>query len=244
MQGILDRSRCRQTALRATSVGRYYDPATAQFMSVDPLVKVTGAPYSFAGDNPLNGTDPTGLDCRNTDSCPPTTSYTQQNGYSPSPGHSDNAVSPQYNSASTISATNSSPATVANGTQDLAQQVSVAYSQTTYVQWRPDIFSELTTDFPSTPGGYTQCPSWLSVPAGYLGYGGVYTGLKDAANGNWSGFWKNLAVVTNDYSDWKWLAVAAGSAGKLVSRASLIVGGAATVVQGACNLASGAGLNP
>jgi len=61
MQGILDRSRCRQTGLRATSVGRYYDPNTAQFLSVDPLVNITGSPYSFAGDNPLDGTDPTGL---------------------------------------------------------------------------------------------------------------------------------------------------------------------------------------
>ena len=40
---------------------RTYDPATAQFLSVDPLVKLTGAPYSYAGDNPLNEGDPTGL---------------------------------------------------------------------------------------------------------------------------------------------------------------------------------------
>ncbi|HTD08364.1 MAG TPA: RHS repeat-associated core domain-containing protein [Solirubrobacteraceae bacterium] len=40
---------------------RVYDPATAQFLSVDPLEKVTGAPYTYAGDNPVNEADPTGL---------------------------------------------------------------------------------------------------------------------------------------------------------------------------------------
>jgi RHS repeat-associated protein len=40
---------------------RIYDPATAQFLTVDPLVAVTGAPYSYAGDTPLNWADPSGL---------------------------------------------------------------------------------------------------------------------------------------------------------------------------------------
>jgi RHS repeat-associated protein len=40
---------------------RYYDPATAQFLSRDPLVAVTGSSYGYVDDNPLNGTDPTGL---------------------------------------------------------------------------------------------------------------------------------------------------------------------------------------
>jgi RHS repeat-associated protein len=31
---------------------RVYDPATAQFLSVDPLVGRTHAPYNYAGDNP------------------------------------------------------------------------------------------------------------------------------------------------------------------------------------------------
>ncbi len=40
---------------------RVYDPATAQFMSVDPLGVITRAPYTYAGDNPLNKHDPSGL---------------------------------------------------------------------------------------------------------------------------------------------------------------------------------------
>jgi RHS repeat-associated protein len=40
---------------------RVYDPATAQFLSVDPVLPITRAPYNYAGDNPLNRSDPTGL---------------------------------------------------------------------------------------------------------------------------------------------------------------------------------------
>ena len=36
---------------------RVYDPATAQFLTVDPLAAVTRAPYNYAGDNPVNGTE-------------------------------------------------------------------------------------------------------------------------------------------------------------------------------------------
>jgi RHS repeat-associated protein len=42
-------------------IGRYYDPATDQFLSVDPDVAETGQPYAFTGDDPLNETDPLGL---------------------------------------------------------------------------------------------------------------------------------------------------------------------------------------
>jgi len=41
---------------------RTYDPATAQFLSSDPLEAITGEPYAYAGDNPVNHGDPTGLD--------------------------------------------------------------------------------------------------------------------------------------------------------------------------------------
>jgi RHS repeat-associated protein len=40
---------------------RYYDPATGQFMSRDPLVVLTGEAYGYVGDNPLNEVDPLGL---------------------------------------------------------------------------------------------------------------------------------------------------------------------------------------
>lgn len=42
-------------------INRYYEPATAQFLSMDPLATVTGSPYGYVGNNPLNGADPLGL---------------------------------------------------------------------------------------------------------------------------------------------------------------------------------------
>ena len=40
---------------------RYYDPATGQFLSVDPLVASTHQPYAYTADDPVNLKDPTGL---------------------------------------------------------------------------------------------------------------------------------------------------------------------------------------
>jgi RHS repeat-associated protein len=40
---------------------RYYDPSTGQFLTLDPLVSLTGQPYEFGGDNPVNTLDPSGL---------------------------------------------------------------------------------------------------------------------------------------------------------------------------------------
>ena len=40
---------------------RYLDPSTGVFLTVDPLVAMTGQAYEYAGDNPVNNTDPTGL---------------------------------------------------------------------------------------------------------------------------------------------------------------------------------------
>jgi hypothetical protein len=42
-------------------INRYYDPATSQFLSVDPIVATTDQPYVFTNDNPLNATDALGL---------------------------------------------------------------------------------------------------------------------------------------------------------------------------------------
>jgi RHS repeat-associated protein len=41
-------------------IGRYYDPQSGQFLSVDPLVDETGEPYSYTGGDPVNETDPSG----------------------------------------------------------------------------------------------------------------------------------------------------------------------------------------
>jgi RHS repeat-associated protein len=40
---------------------RAYDPATAQFLSVDPISPISRAPYNYTYDNPLNAIDPSGL---------------------------------------------------------------------------------------------------------------------------------------------------------------------------------------
>ena len=39
---------------------RVYDPSTDQFLTVDPLVALTGEPYSYAEDDPINKYDPSG----------------------------------------------------------------------------------------------------------------------------------------------------------------------------------------
>ncbi len=40
---------------------REYDPGTGGFLSVDPEVETTLAPYNYAGDDPINAYDPSGL---------------------------------------------------------------------------------------------------------------------------------------------------------------------------------------
>ncbi len=40
---------------------RYYDPATQQFLSRDPLVRLTAQVYTYVSDDPLNMVDPAGL---------------------------------------------------------------------------------------------------------------------------------------------------------------------------------------
>ncbi|HVX70242.1 MAG TPA: RHS repeat-associated core domain-containing protein [Mycobacteriales bacterium] len=41
---------------------RYYDPATAQFLTRDPIEMISGRAYQYAGDDPLDAVDLTGLD--------------------------------------------------------------------------------------------------------------------------------------------------------------------------------------
>ncbi len=42
---------------------RYYDPVTAQFMTVDPIVGLTGQRYAYVNGNPINNVDPSGKYC-------------------------------------------------------------------------------------------------------------------------------------------------------------------------------------
>jgi hypothetical protein len=42
-------------------VHRYYDPTTALFLTVDPMVAQTQEPYGYTGGDPVNQTDPSGL---------------------------------------------------------------------------------------------------------------------------------------------------------------------------------------
>ena len=41
-------------------VNRYYDPISGQFISIDPMAQQTQQPYIYAGDDPINGLDPSG----------------------------------------------------------------------------------------------------------------------------------------------------------------------------------------
>ena len=52
--------RCSRPRSLTFAINRYYDPATNQFLSVDPLVGETGQPYVYSNDNPLNEADPLG----------------------------------------------------------------------------------------------------------------------------------------------------------------------------------------
>jgi len=46
---------------REVCVARYYDPSTGQFLSLDPDVSQTLAPFTYADDDPINEIDPSGL---------------------------------------------------------------------------------------------------------------------------------------------------------------------------------------
>jgi len=61
MAGSLINSRPLCDDHRRHLVNRYYDPATYQFLSIDPKVASTMQPYAFVGGDPLNDEDPLGL---------------------------------------------------------------------------------------------------------------------------------------------------------------------------------------
>ena len=42
-------------------IHRYYDPTAGQFLTVDPDLATTSAPYSYSGGNPVSVSDPSGL---------------------------------------------------------------------------------------------------------------------------------------------------------------------------------------
>jgi RHS repeat-associated protein len=44
-----------------SAINRFYDPATDQFLSIDPDIAETDQPYVFTNDDPLNTEDPLGL---------------------------------------------------------------------------------------------------------------------------------------------------------------------------------------
>jgi Putative amidase domain len=46
---------------REVGVARWYDPGTGQFMSVDPDLAETDQPYAYAGDDPVNEADLSGM---------------------------------------------------------------------------------------------------------------------------------------------------------------------------------------
>lgn len=79
---------------RGGSVRRYYDPQTGQFISVDPAVDQTEAPYAYINGDPVDGVDPIGLGCGWTSpwDCATTAASTwyagarEAAGYLPSPG--------------------------------------------------------------------------------------------------------------------------------------------------------------
>jgi len=47
--------------LRHVAVGRYYDPATGQFLSVDPGYEQTEQAYIYVGDDPVSLKNSSGL---------------------------------------------------------------------------------------------------------------------------------------------------------------------------------------
>lgn len=64
-------------------IGRYYDPGTGQFLSVDPVVEQTQAAFEYAGDDPVNASDPSGLFVANQCEAPGTIATCNKGGRNP-----------------------------------------------------------------------------------------------------------------------------------------------------------------
>ena len=64
-------------------IGRYYDPATGQFLSVDPAVEQTQQAYLYVGDDPVNASDPSGLFAANQCEAPAAVSTCDKGGRNP-----------------------------------------------------------------------------------------------------------------------------------------------------------------
>jgi len=106
-------------------VNRFYDPNTAQFLSVDPDVTITGQPYAFAGDDPLDYSDPTGLRIQGAagqEASPTATGGTTCSEgcskYSPNDGTVVNEGNANRGSSGYSSSTSSSTSTGATAAQD------------------------------------------------------------------------------------------------------------------------------
>lgn len=61
LMGFAGQQRMRAATQLIYLRARTYDPVTAQFLSPDPLAAISGETYAYAGANPVNLTDPSGL---------------------------------------------------------------------------------------------------------------------------------------------------------------------------------------
>ncbi len=101
-------------------VDRYYDPTTGQFISVDPDVSVTGQPYIYTADDPVNETDPQGDMLPIAVTCPHGVCEAEtSNGLG-----NGGSTPPPPGPASTPPATETSPSTTATSTPDDADSTS------------------------------------------------------------------------------------------------------------------------
>lgn len=53
--------------MKRREIARYYDPSTAQFLTVDPMVAVSLSPYGYGAGDPVNMSEQYGLLTAQTD---------------------------------------------------------------------------------------------------------------------------------------------------------------------------------